>query len=227
MPDWNDLDEELSAWRDRGLTATFWWRDDDAIEPTQPLTRMLDLVERYKAPLGLAVIPKTATPGLERMLTDHPLADVLQHGFSHLNNAPDGEKKAELGAHRERSVLLAELASGAARIRAFEFSQPVLVPPWNRIDSSILAHLPPLGFKAVSTKDRRKSDFVAPGLINIGAHADIIDWRGNRGFIGERPGFCDIINHLKARRLKNCGEREPTGIPTSQLRHEGSCWAFV
>lgn len=227
MADWNDLGVELSAWRETGRTATFWWRDDDAIEPTEALTRMLDLVERHRAALGLAVIPKSATPDLSHLLKGYPTVSVLQHGYAHINHEPDGQKRAELGPHRDQSVLLEELTSGFSEIKAFEFAQPVLVPPWNRIDSAIYSRLPALGYKAVSTNESRKTDFAAPGLISIGAHADIIDWRGTRGFIGTSSVLGELIEHLKARRFGHIDVGEPTGLLTHHLVHDDACWAFV
>ena len=45
MGEWSDLEAELEAWRCRGRRATFWWRDDDAVEATPALERLLGLAD--------------------------------------------------------------------------------------------------------------------------------------------------------------------------------------
>lgn len=50
MAEWSDLDNELNIWRDSGHEATFWWRDDDAIELTDQLSRLLAIVVKHQAP---------------------------------------------------------------------------------------------------------------------------------------------------------------------------------
>ena len=54
------LTDEFDRWADQGLTATLWWRDDDAIAPTPALDRLLDAAG--PVPLTLAVIPALAEP---------------------------------------------------------------------------------------------------------------------------------------------------------------------
>ena len=36
---WNRLKTELDNWQEASMTATFWWRDDDAIQATAELDR--------------------------------------------------------------------------------------------------------------------------------------------------------------------------------------------
>ena len=40
---WEPLAEELERWRLAGRRADFWLRDDDAVEPTAELDRLLGL----------------------------------------------------------------------------------------------------------------------------------------------------------------------------------------
>ena len=35
--DWAVLGDELARWREAGRSATFWWRDDDAVQRTPAL----------------------------------------------------------------------------------------------------------------------------------------------------------------------------------------------
>ena len=62
MASFEDLLAELDLYGAEGEPATLWWRDDDAIEPTDPLARMIDLAERHAVPLTIAVIPAGLKP---------------------------------------------------------------------------------------------------------------------------------------------------------------------
>jgi hypothetical protein len=42
---WATLQRELDRWAESGKTATFWWRDDDAVEET-PQLQTLDALSR-------------------------------------------------------------------------------------------------------------------------------------------------------------------------------------
>lgn len=227
MADWHDLNSELDRWLKTGTPATFWWRDDDAIEPTAPLTRMLDIVSRHDACLGLAVIPSLATPELRTLLLENPGVSVLQHGFAHINHAPLGEKSAELGHHRGHEILLQELASGFSQVQDFDTFQPVLVPPWNRIDHAILSKLSDIGYKGISTNIFRRAPYAAPGLVSINAHVDIFNWRGGRGFVGTGKALDGVIKHLSERREAKVDATEPTGLLTHHLVHDEGCWQFI
>ena len=128
---WHDLVEELDAWTDAGRTATFWWRDDDAQVPTEPLGRMVALAESWTVPLALAVIPAGVTPELAVFLKPCSFVSILQHGWSHANHAVPSAKKCELGADRPIEAVLAELAEGKDVLKRLfgPRALPVLVPP--------------------------------------------------------------------------------------------------
>ena len=68
MSTWRELEQELEAWARSGRRATFWWRDDDAVEPSPALDRLLELAASGRAPLALAVIPARASSGLAAQL---------------------------------------------------------------------------------------------------------------------------------------------------------------
>lgn len=224
---WKGLSDELNAWQDAGLQATFWWRDDDVIAPTQALDTMLDLSNDYHAPLALAVIPECVLPDLADTLNPHPNVSILQHGFSHINYAHTGEKKAELGLHRDLNTVFNELSVGRKTLDIFDRVEPVLVPPWNRIDERVTKGLANVGFRGVSTFTSRKTTYAAPYLTLVNTHIDIIDWKGSRGFLGENSVLAQATNHLKARRLGACDANEPTGLLTHHLVHDDACWTFV
>jgi len=119
MSGWQTLHRELEAWRESGRAATFWWRDDDAVDGGPALDRLLDLAEQHRAPLSLAVIPARATAALALRLEGAAAhVSVLQHGFDHANHAPEGEKSMELGPHRPCVAICEELAGGQAMLKA-------------------------------------------------------------------------------------------------------------
>ncbi len=227
MADWRDLDNELDAWQEIETPATFWWRDDDAIEPTEQLSRMLELVRRHSTSLALAVIPSKAKVELRSLIENFKAVNVLQHGFAHTNHSPSGEKRSELGPHRDQAVLMEELASGFTEIWKFKAYLPILVPPWNRIDSNILSKLPEIGYKGISTYTNRSAKFAAPGLVSVNAHVDIIDWPATRNFVGTNRALDMVTKHLKDRRTGMVDSTEPTGLLTHHLVHDEGCWTFI
>ena len=227
---WDGLARELDAWGAAGRTATLWWRDDDATRPTPALERLLDIAGQHAAPLALAVIPAPAVPELAQRLAGGTVS-VLQHGFAHRSHAGPGEKKTELGAQRPTTAVLAELAEGRARLAGLFAAAavpvlPVLVPPWNRIAGPIVAGLAATGFTGLSTYNARAAGLAAPGLLQVNTHADIIDWRGSRGFVGEAAALGLVAGHLAARRLGAMDDGEPTGLITHHLVHDEACWRF-
>jgi len=226
---WTDLATELSHWQAAGLTATLWWRDDDAVSDTLALRRLSEVAA---APVALAVIPAEMQPDLPQLLAATDAAPglfVLQHGFRHQNYEPAERKKAELGAARPAAAVLAELATGWVMLqRSFGArALPVLTPPWNRIDAAVVAGLPQAGFRGITTYlPRRQAEPVA-GLRQVNTHVDIIDWHGTRGFLGTEPVLDLLLRHLRARRQGAADITEPTGLLTHHLVHDAACWSFL
>ena len=228
MADWSGLELELDAWQREGRTATFWWRDDDAKGVTEDLDRLLALRKEVRVPLALAVIPSGAHDPLARRLGALAEVTVLQHGFAHVNHAPEGEKKVEIGAGRPADQILGELIAGRDKLHSlFAFkSLPALVPPWNRIDPAIVAVLAEQGFTGLSTWGPREESETA-GLTRINTHIDIIDWKGGRNFVGEAAALDQAVAHLRARRAGDADDAEPTGLLTHHLAHDRGCWKFL
>ena len=147
---WEALTRELDLWAAEGRTATFWWRDDDAVAPTPALSTLRACATAAGIPIALAVIPARATPELAAELRDWPSATVLQHGLSHANHETPPAKKTELGAARPVQHVIADLITGWNLLEPFD-PLPVLVPPWNRISPDLIGRLPGLGYKGLST----------------------------------------------------------------------------
>ncbi len=158
-----------------------WWRDDDAGRDTAAFDALLALAERSKRPLALAVVPAWLDPIVTAKILAMDEVHVLQHGWDHADHAPVGSKRIELGGLLSEDACSQNLESGKALLeRAFgDRFQPVLVPPWNRIDERCLRLLCGLGFAAISgfAEDRRG---VACGLVQVNARVDVIDWRGSQ-----------------------------------------------
>jgi peptidoglycan/xylan/chitin deacetylase (PgdA/CDA1 family) len=209
----------LDARARAGNPACLWWRDDDAVEPSGPLDRLLHLAEEYEAPVTLAVIPEPTGSALAQRLAGLSGVSVAVHGWSHRNHAPKGEKQQELGAHRPVGVIFDELAQGAARLRELHQTRfvPVLVPPWNRIAPSVVEGLPAIGFKAISTFGPAKP---AP-LRTINTHVDLIDWRGTRGGRPSEILFNDIAGALHQPELG------AIGLLSHHLVNDAQAWSFL
>jgi len=232
MSAWRELDDELVRWADLGRVATLWWRDDDAIDASPDLDRLLALRARYDIGLGLAVVPERASGALSARLADDAGTVVLQHGYAHQNHAAAGEKKVELGPHRPAMVVLGELGTGwMALERLFGVrALPVMVPPWNRIAPALVPTLPEIGLRGLSTFGPRKRIEPVRGLRQVNTHLDPIDWHGGRGFVGNAAAIASLTRSLAIRRqagLESAVGEEPTGLLTHHLVHDEAVWAFI
>ena len=233
MTDWSDFTAELDRWATAGLPATFWWRDDDAVDVSPALERLLALTHARTAPLALAVIPADARPALAQRMAGEPAAHVVQHGFSHRNHAAPGRPKAELGAERAPGLVLGELTRGALALdRLFGTAWlRVLVPPHNRIAKTLAAALPQAGYVGISTFGRKTRD--VPGLAWINTHIDIMNWTTTRGFVGEDAALGAVVGELVRRRDAtgdsggDSGGDTPTGLLTHHLVHDEAAWRFL
>ena len=121
-------------------------------------------------------------------LREVPDVDVLQHGYAHVNHAAAGEKKMELGLHRPASDG-AGRNRGPAGWRSKRCSAPGRWPSWCRRGNRIAPPLVPHCRRSAS-RDYRPSGRAPPapvtrGLLEINTHVDLIDWKGERGFVGE------------------------------------------
>ena len=205
---WERFEAEIAR---RG-GATFWWRDDDAAQPTERLERLLAL----RVPLALAVIPDLASPKIFELLHDKIV--VLQHGTDHVNRAGPGEKKTEFPASEPDERALERLAAAARRLREMAGARalPVLVPPWNRIRETLVASLPGVGFTGLSRDGKAKP---VQGLKQVNTHIDIIAWHAGRGFIGEEEALAAALELMEL--------TSPVGWLTHHEVHDEAAWRFL
>jgi len=218
---WSDLIEELDLWAEAGQVAALWWRDDDAVEQTAQLDRLLGLAEAV--PLALAVIPATVQPSLASALAGAPDVVVLQHGWAHANHAGTG-KKSEFPSSRPARAVFDELITGRKRLAELFGPRfmPVLVPPWNRFADDFLPLLAEAGLYAISRIPRPTP---ASPIPEIDVHVDLVDWHAERGFIGEASALAGLLAQLRRRRL---GEHDRiTGILTHHLVMDAAAAGFL
>lgn len=198
-----------------GKPARLWLRDDDAVDPSPALDRLLQMTGAV--PVTLAVIPALSGQALADRLADQHQVTVAVHGWSHQNHAGAGEKKQELGLHRPLATLLDDLARGFAHLSSLHGPRfaPVLVPPWNRIAPEVVEGLSAIGFRALSVFGK---EFPAPVRV-VNTHVDPIDWHGTRS---ARP-LPDLMQEL-ADAIQQGG---PIGVLTHHLVHDAALWAFL
>ncbi|MFT0892140.1 glycosyltransferase [Pseudochelatococcus sp. G4_1912] len=214
------LDEVAAA----GRKVRLWWRDDDAIAPTPALEQLLMLSQKHAVPLAIAAVPASASEALAARLAHAPLASVLVHGLSHTNHASITDKKAEFGAHRALSALMADAAEGLrlARARFGEVLLPVFVPPWNRISSDLAKQLGTLGYCGLSTagKTRTLADITV-----INTHLDPIAWHEGGGLLP--PSLID--SRAAEQVLLQCNSSAPIalGLLTHHLVQDEATWAYI
>ncbi|EFO30539.1 glycosyltransferase family 28 protein [Roseibium sp. TrichSKD4] len=219
-----DLTDHLDWFAERGKKVRFWWRDDDAIEPTDDLDRLLLIANTHKVDVALAVIPKNATEALATHLANEPHAVVLQHGWQHKNfqRKDLGEKAAELGTRRDPDELLGQLAQGRDRLKSLFGDKfiPAMVPPWNRIAPEISRRLPSIGLTGLSTFTWH--NFPRAGQVQ--SHVDMIKWKKDRRFIGWESARLRLELQLCRRRTN---PSEPLGILSHHLSHDEGCFEFL
>jgi hypothetical protein len=225
--DWAPLTAELALWRAQHRVLPLWWRDDDAIAPSEALDQLGTLSASLSLPVHLAVIPKYATPQLVELCSGPSPFVPLVHGWAHENRQTGAGKKAEFGAFRDDAIT--DLAAALARMTTL-FGPRLLkmfVPPWNRISPDLIATLPTLGFDAVSTYKARANRSPVAGLVQINTHIDPIFWRGGGGFVEADALIAGIVKLLQDRRIGLTDNAEPLGFLTHHLVHNAAIWEFT
>lgn len=227
MSEWPALIDELDTWGAAGLTATFWWRDDDAIEPTKQLERLLAVARPL--PIAMAVISGAVTPPLaERLLSSQRIV-VLQHGWQHRNHGASSNTHSEYPGDRPAADVAKEFREGRERLSALfgERFQPVFTPPWHGFHEKFLPLLAQSGLWSISRGGPRSDAAKAAGLFESNIHAGLLDWSGAPEFVGVERAINRLLAHLKGRRLGSNDVDEPTGILTHHLVQDAPSYKFI
>lgn len=225
MTSWQTLADEASRWRDAGRVADLWWRDDDAIDATAELDRLLAIHGDTTVPLALAIVPAKATAALASRLAGFPRIDVLQHGYAHVDHAGGTGKKIELGLERPGMLVLGELGAGWLALERLFGARalPVMVPPWNRIAPVLVPTLPEIGYRGLSTFGPRMRPSPVRGLRQVNTHVDLMDWKTRR-FVGTDAALGALTTALERSRS---GSAEPVGLLSHHLAMDDGAWDFL
>lgn len=217
------VEDELALWTAAGLTPRFWLRDDDAVEPTPALERLIEFARRRRVPVLLAVVPARATPALARRLASEPLLVPCQHGISHHDNAAEGTPSLELGGGRPVEDILSDLAAGRSRLLDLfgDRLSGILVPPWNRMAPEVAARLHDLGFTGLSTWSWQRKGTRLPEL---NTQIDVMDWAGGQRGRDLAWTAAELLRRLVQAR-ENGGA--PLGILTHHLVHDAPAWSTL
>jgi hypothetical protein len=220
------LRDEIAAWRQAGMPARLWLRDDDATTDTPALARLLALTGAADVPVSLAVIPARADESLAWRLAEQDHVRIAVHGYAHVNHAPAAEKNQELGKHRPAADVFGELSRGRAKLEAMfaDRLDPLLVPPWNRICDAVAAGLPGIGLAWLSTYAGHDAAAAVPGLGQLNCHVDLSDWRGGRAGKPWPVVAGDLARALEAAR--HDGGR-PVGVLSHHLAHDKTAWTVL
>jgi hypothetical protein len=239
-PTWHDLGLELRRWSDEGLIARFWVRDDDAIEVTPQLRRLQQLADLHGVQVGLAVIPANLRQDLADLLQADPRHFMpMCHGWAHVNHGVPGDP-GEFGESRPIEDAVDDARKAFAAFRSHFPEQPVVfVPPYGRIAGRVAAHLPQIGFAALSngpsigvarlarlnglTNALPRSPFIAASGSHLDVHIDPIDWV-RKTARGEAEVVKALLGELRMRRKRHVAPALPIGILTHHLVHDEAIW---
>ncbi|MEX0368724.1 MAG: polysaccharide deacetylase family protein [Ruegeria sp.] len=224
--DWSPLRTALAACRRDGVSVPLWWRDDDAVDHTPALDRLLNLSARLGLPVHLAIIPAHAAPALAKLVAGSNMIPVV-HGWAHTDHSAPDEKKNEF--QTGRPGMADDSARALTRMTDLfgDHLCPMFVPPWNRVSDALVQNLPDQGYTALSTYGPRKVQDPAPGLVAINTHVDPIWWKGTRDLVSPEALVSLAAAHLTARRIGDEDAAEPFGLLTHHLVHTPAIWSFT
>lgn len=238
---WDRLFDELGLWRKSRRTASFWLRDDDAVEETPPLRRLADVAGRFGVDIGLAVVPGNLADGFADHLRDkRPYFFPMCHGWKHIDYGKAG-KPGEFGADRPLREVADDATKALAEFRRqFEGVPAIFVPPYGRIVDALTAALPGIGFQGVSSGPTPMERRLARAVSRLGSlpaigrlrtptwprfdvHVDPYDWSAGRA---RSPAAIeqDTVGYLRLRRLGFVPSTAPIGLLLHHLAFDDETW---
>ncbi|MEJ5299868.1 MAG: hypothetical protein WHS38_02645 [Thermodesulforhabdaceae bacterium] len=157
---WLDRLEEIMLSK-QSKTVNIFFRADDIGIPGVAFNALCKIFRYFEVPLALAVVPawinKKRIDQLFQMASpSETLWSWHQHGWRHTNWEKDG-KKAEFGPSRTENQKWQDLWKGLNKMKEIFGNAfvPVFTPPWNRISPEVFTLLYNLGFKAISTDQKK------------------------------------------------------------------------
>jgi hypothetical protein len=214
MSDLSPLIDELDAWNAAGLTATFWWRDDDAVEPTEQLDHLFAVAQ--SVPIALAVVSGVATPKLAERLKGHRGTTVLQHGWQHTNHGGSPDDPTEYPGSRAAADVLREFQDGRERMSSLfgDLFWPVFAPPYHGFDDKFLPLLAQSGLWSISRRGPRTGAAKTAKIFEGNVHTGVLRWPR-------------LVEHLRGRRLGTYDADEPTGLLTHHLVETSASYDLI
>ena len=227
MSSWQALDEEAARWREAGRTAELWWRDDDAADAGPALDRLLDAPSRttrcrcrlrscrrtphrrwpiVSPPSRASTCCSTATPisTMPRRVKRRPSSARTGRPWSCWASwAPAGWRWNGCSA----------AGRSASWCRPGTASRPAWCRPCRRSAS-----------RPVDLRRRARRVHPVRGLLQVNTHADLIDWKGGRGFAGEAAVLGALVAALAHARTVS---DEPVGLLSHHLAMDGGAWDFL
>lgn len=220
---WLLIRVECAAWRRQGHTPLIWWRDDDAREPTESLTHLLNLAENYDAPLALAVIPDRELGPLARALKGRAGLSVIQHGCDHQDRSRGKAPSSEFDPTETAATIAARINDSWRRLNEAVGATAVLAPPWNVLPANAREALLSTPIQAVSVYGAANDG--KAGIREINTHIDIMKWRPAH-FRGAITILTRLWRQLRSRRRARRWN-EPIGILTHHKNLDPDAWAFL
>lgn len=174
------LDGVRAALDDASAPCPMFFRDDDAGWDDEGLFALLDLFEKHRLPVDVAVIPAELSTPLARSLRSRASGSAVglhQHGHAHVNHEQEG-RKCEFGPSRARAAQSADIAAGRrVLLGAFgDHLDPVFTPPWNRCTTETGEAVIAAGLRVIS-RDDTAGRLDLPGLAEVPV---TVDWFAHR-----------------------------------------------
>jgi peptidoglycan/xylan/chitin deacetylase (PgdA/CDA1 family) len=220
---WRLVDIEAGAWRRRRRSPRLWWRDDDARTPSARLERLMDLSNRHRIPVTLAVIPDVDLADLVSATRRSPGVEMIQHGCDHVDRSSESARSSEFHPLTPPSEVRQAIESGWSRLAGATRAIPIFAPPWNVMTPNVREALRDTPLRAVSLIGA-VSD-LDDGLREINTHLDIMLWRPPR-FRGDVAILAKLWRLLRARRRTGRWD-EPIGLLTHHRNLDEDAWRFL
>ncbi len=204
-------------------TGRIFFRADDVAAPGKKLAKLMDIFQRRRVPLCLAMVPAWLTGSRWQYFKNLGAEDSWlwcwhQHGWRHANHEIDG-KKQEFGASRNPSDIKRDLLLGKQRLEDFMGATfyPVFTPPWNRCSLTTLDLLKELDYVAVSRScgDRPESPAKLPDFcVNLDLHT--------RKELDPVAGWHNLLDELQQAVASDC-----CGVMIHHQRMNDAAFEFI
>jgi peptidoglycan/xylan/chitin deacetylase (PgdA/CDA1 family) len=170
-----ELRATLEQQQAAGKTVAVFFRDDDVDEDEASLRRLLSLFAAKNVPVILGVIPaRLTTAGIALLQQFSASAELVQHGWQHVNHETTG-RKCEFGASRSFEEQLTDLARGQARMN--EAFGAHWFPAWNRCTDETYQALAQLDFQVLSKLRESNAPLTGFPFQEISVTLDLYRWK--------------------------------------------------